>query len=65
MGDEGYLPFIAEQLTTLSAPGDEIPWPPDEPKEWDIVSPTSLVLVRSANSDPVPTWDPATGDETN
>jgi hypothetical protein len=65
MGDEGYLPFIAEQLTTLSAPGDEIPWPPDEPREWDIVSPTSLVLVRSANSDPVPTWDPATGDETN
>jgi hypothetical protein len=64
MGDPGYVAFIDEQLTSLGAPGDEIPWPPDAPREWDVVAPTSLVLVRSTAEKPLPTWDPKTGDET-
>jgi hypothetical protein len=62
MGDPGYLPFIDEQLTSLGAPGEEVPWPPSAPRAWDIVSPTSLVLVRPAQA-PLPTWDPETGAE--
>ena len=64
MGDPGYVRFIDEQLTSLGAPGDEIPWPPDAPREWDVVAPTSLVLVRSTGETALPTWDPKTGDET-
>jgi len=62
MGDPGYVPFIDEQLTSLGAPGEEVPWPPSAPRAWDIVSPTSLVLVRPAQA-PLPTWDPETGAE--
>lgn len=63
MGDPGYVPFIDEQLSTLGAPGDEVPWPPDNPREWDIVAPTSLVLVRGTELSTLPAWDPATGAE--
>jgi len=64
MGDPGYVPFIDEQLTSLGAPGEEIPWPPGNPREWDVVAPTSLVLVRSTGEATLPTWDPQSGDET-
>lgn len=63
MGDPGYVPFIDEQLNSLGAPGDEVPWPPDAPREWDIVAPTSLVLVRGTDLDTLPGWDPSTGAE--
>jgi hypothetical protein len=63
IGDPGYVPFIDEQLTTLGAPGDEIPWPPDAPREWDVVAPTSLVVIRSLTEAQLPVWDPASGDE--
>jgi hypothetical protein len=63
MGDPGYVTFIDEQLTTLGAPGDEIPWPPARPREWDVVAPTSLVLIRSRAGATLPTWDPASGAE--
>lgn len=63
MGDPGYVPFIDEQLSSLGAPGDEVPWPPDNPREWDIVAPTSLVLVRGTDLSTLPRWDPATGAE--
>lgn len=62
MGDPGYVPFIDEQMTSLGAPGEEVPWPPDDPREWDVVAPTSLVLVRPAQAQ-LPTWDPDTGEE--
>ena len=65
IGDPGYLPFIAELLTMLNAPGEEVPWPPSSPREWDIVSPTSLILVRPRGSAALPTWGPKTGQETN
>ena len=63
MGDLGYVPFIDEQLSSLGAPGDEVPWPPGNPREWDIVAPTSLVLVRGTDLSTLPGWDPATGAE--
>lgn len=63
MGDEGYLPFIDEQLTSLGAPTDEPPWPPDAPLEWDVVDPTPLIMLRPAGA-PLPAWDPVTGVET-
>ena len=63
MGDPGYVSFIDEQLTTLGAPGDEVPWPPAAPREWNIVAPTSLLLARSLELAQLPTWDPDTGDE--
>jgi hypothetical protein len=63
MGDPGYVSFIDEQLTSLGAPGEEVAWPPGNPREWDIVSPTSLVQVRSTALTPLPTWNPATGAE--
>lgn len=62
MGDPGYVPFIKEQMTSLGAPGEEIAWPVDNPRQWDIVQPTSLVLVRPAQSQ-LPKWDPETGAE--
>ena len=63
MGDEGYVSFIDEQLTSLGAPGEEVAWPPDAPREWDVVAPTSLVLVRSLELSQLPSWDPDNGDE--
>lgn len=63
MGDPGYVTFIDEQLTSLGAPGEEIAWPPDSPKEWDVVAPTSLILVRSTAEARLPTWDPKSGKE--
>jgi hypothetical protein len=63
MGDAGYVSFIDEQLTTLGAPGDEVAWPPDAPREWDIVAPTSLLLARSLKKSQLPSWDPQNGDE--
>jgi hypothetical protein len=63
MGDPGYVSFIDEQLTTLGAPGDEVPWPPAAPREWDIIAPTPLLLVRSLAEPALPTWNPDTGDE--
>jgi hypothetical protein len=62
IGDPGYVKFIDEQMTSLGAPGEEIPWPPASPREWDVVAPTSLVLVRPAQA-ALPTWDPETGEE--
>jgi hypothetical protein len=63
IGDPGYVSFIDEQLTSLGAPGEEVAWPPDAPREWDIVAPTSLVFARSLTQPPLPTWDPQTGEE--
>jgi hypothetical protein len=63
MGDPGYVAFIDEQLTSLGAPGDEVAWPPDAPREWDIVAPTSLLLARSLKLSQLPSWDPNTGNE--
>jgi hypothetical protein len=63
MGDPGYVAFIDEQLTSLGAPGDEVPWPPEAPREWDIVAPTSLLLARSLSVAQLPSWDPDTGSE--
>lgn len=63
MGDPGYVSFIDEQLTGLGAPGEEVPWPPGAPREWDIVAPTSLVLARTLKDAQLPSWDPATGKE--
>lgn len=63
LGDEGYVTFIDEQMTSLGAPGDEVPWPPHAPREWDIVAPTSLLLVRTLADSQLPTWDPYTGAE--
>ncbi|MDO3639332.1 hypothetical protein [Mycolicibacterium arseniciresistens] len=63
MGDAGYVAFIDEQLTTLGAPGDEVAWPPDAPREWDIVAPTALLLARSLQKPQLPSWDPQTGNE--
>lgn len=65
MGDEGYIPFIDEQATTLGEPGDEIPWPPDNPREWDVIAPTPLVLAREQAESRLPSWDPSSGSETN
>jgi hypothetical protein len=62
MGDPGYVPFIDEQMTSLGAPGEEVPWPVDNPRQWDFVQPTSLVLVRSTQAQ-MPKWDPDTGAE--
>lgn len=63
MGDPGYVSFIDEQLTGLGAPGEEVAWPPANPREWDIVAPTSLVLARTLNDPQLPSWDPGTGNE--
>lgn len=63
MGDAGYVAFIDEQMTTLGAPGDEVPWPPEAPREWDIVAPTPLLLARSLQNAQLPSWDPQTGNE--
>jgi hypothetical protein len=63
MGDAGYIAFIDEQLTTLGAPGDEVAWPPDAPREWDIVAPTALLPARSLQKPQLPSWDPQTGNE--
>lgn len=65
MGDPGYVTFIDEQLTSLGAPGDEVPWPPAAPREWDVLAPASLLLVRSLTNQPdqLPRWDPQTGEE--
>ncbi|MBT2133627.1 hypothetical protein KK137_04705 [Croceibacterium sp. LX-88] len=65
MGDPGYVTFIDEQLTSLGAPGEEIQWPPDNPREWDIVAPTSLLLLRGREETRLPAWDPANGQELN
>ena len=63
IGDPGYVSFINEQMTVLGAPGDEVAWPPDAPREWDIVAPTPLVLVRTSTEARLPSWDPDTGQE--
>jgi hypothetical protein len=63
MGDPGYVSFIDEQLTTLGAPGEEVAWPPEAPREWDIVAPSSLLLARSLQQPQLPAWDPQTGNE--
>lgn len=63
MGDPGYVPFIDEQINSLGGPGEEVQWPPVEPFEWDIVTPTPLVLARKVAEKQLPTWDADTGDE--
>jgi hypothetical protein len=63
MGDRTYVSFIDEQATSLGAPGEEIAWPPDAPKEWTVLAPTPLVLARSATKSQLPAWDAKTGDE--
>ncbi|MGR0218640.1 hypothetical protein [Agromyces sp. ZXT2-6] len=63
MGDDGYLPFIDEQAASLGEPGEEVPWPPDSPREWDVVSPTPLVLARPIVDTTLPSWDPTDGAE--
>jgi hypothetical protein len=63
MGDPAYVSFIDEQMTSLAAPGEEIAWPPDAPKEWTVLAPTPLVLARSVTKPQLPTWDPQTGEE--
>ena len=63
MGDPGYIPFIDEQINSLGGPGEEVQWPPGDPIEWDVVTPTPLVLVRKVAEKQLPTWDAATGDE--
>lgn len=65
MGDPGYVPFIDEQIDSLGGPGEEVPWPPENPSEWDVVTPTPLVLVRKVDEKQLPTWDAQTGDESN
>jgi len=63
-GEPGYVAFIDEQLTALGAPGEEVPWPPEAPREWDVIAPTSLLMVRSQAMAPLPTWSPTDGTET-
>ncbi|MGC5222616.1 hypothetical protein ACPW96_08455 [Micromonospora sp. DT81.3] len=63
MGDDGYLPFIDEQAVSLGEPGAEVPWPPDRPREWDVVCPTPLVLLRPIAEPTLPAWKPADGSE--
>ena len=65
MGDPGYVPFIDEQINALGGPGEEVPWPPapNTPIEWDVVTPTPLVLVRQVAEKQLPTWDKDTGGE--
>ena len=63
MGDPGYVPFIDEQINSLGGPGEEVQWPPDKPIEWDVVTPTPLVLVRKVTEKQLPTWDDKTGEE--
>lgn len=64
MGDPGYIPFIDEQINSLGGPGEEVQWPPDAPIEWDVVTPTPLVLVRKvAEQTKLPAWNEDTGDE--
>jgi hypothetical protein len=63
MGDAGYVPFIDEQINVLGGPSEEVPWPLDKPSEWDIVTPTPLVLVRKADEIQLPKWDADTGEE--
>lgn len=63
MGDSGYMPFIDEQINALSGPGEEVPWPPGNPREWDVVTPTALVLVRKVAEKQLPTWDADSGEE--
>jgi hypothetical protein len=65
MGDPGYVPFIDEQINALGGPGDEVPWPSlENQRQWEVVSPTPLVLVRKATEEQLPTWDKDTGGET-
>lgn len=63
MGDPGYVPFIDEQINSLGGPGEEVQWPPDDPIEWDVVTPTPLVLVRKVAEKQLPTWDADTSEE--
>ncbi len=63
MGDPGYVPFIDEQINSLGGPGQEIQWPPNQPIEWDVVTPTPLVLVRKNSEKQLPTWDADTREE--
>ncbi|MDP4511738.1 hypothetical protein [Nonomuraea turcica] len=63
-GEPGYVTFIDEQLTALGAPGAEVPWPPGAAREWDVVAPTSLLLVRPQTMPQLPAWNPADGTET-
>lgn len=63
MGDPGYVPFIDEQINSLGGPGEEVQWPPDKPIEWDVVTPTPLVIVRKVAEKQLPTWDADTGEE--
>lgn len=63
MGDPGYVPFIDEQINSLGGPGEEVQWPPNDPIEWDVVTPTPLVLVRKVVEKQLPTWDEDTGEE--
>ncbi|PCJ91298.1 MAG: hypothetical protein COA50_16565 [Flavobacteriaceae bacterium] len=63
MGDPGYVPFIDEQINSLGGPGEEVQWPPENPVEWDVVTPTPLVLVRKVAEKQLPTWDADTGEE--
>ncbi len=64
MGDPGYIPFIDEQINSLGGPGEEVQWPLGDPIEWDVVTPTPLVLVRKVGEQTkLPTWNADTGDE--
>jgi hypothetical protein len=65
MGDAGYIPFIDEQINSLGGPGDEVAWPPAGPIQWDVISPTPLILVRKVAEERLPSWNPATGEENN
>lgn len=65
MGDAGYVPFIDEQINSLGGPGDEVAWPPQDPIQWDVISPTPLILVRSVTEKRLPIWNPETGEEDN
>jgi hypothetical protein len=64
MGDPGYVPFIDEQINSLGGPGEEVQWPLGDPIEWDVVTPTPLVLVRKVGEQTkLPTWNADTGEE--
>ena len=65
MGDPGYLPFIDEQMNSAGAPGEELPWPLDNPVEWDVVAPTPLVILRAVDKEQLPKWKRSDGGEDN
>ncbi|WP_143093064.1 hypothetical protein [Celeribacter neptunius] len=62
MGSPGYLSYVDERLSQDGAPGNERLWPPDNPAEWDIVRPTSFVMLRDAAKPGLPSWNPITGE---